>query len=110
MRKINGNSNNVGVNGDVNINTERELQEKDKQPLLVFIEKVKKDNNTNTNCITVWSTSNTNSQKIIPQIIDFLKTQGYSVKPEGIKFFVPSLNGIDVTYKNSCIEISIGSL
>ncbi len=102
--------NNYGVNGDLNVNAEKELQEQNKKPLIDFIEKLKRDNKTNTNCITVWSTPNTNSSKMMPQIIEFLKSKGYNVEQEGQKTFVPMLKGIDVNFRNNCIEISVGFL
>ena len=102
---------NNGINGNVNVNTERELQESDKLPLINFIEKIKKDNGSNTTCIELFSSNSTNSQKMLPQLRAFLSKVGYMVKEGyGYKLFTSPISGIDISYKDNCVQITVGAL
>lgn len=102
--------NNFGVNGDVNVAKEVELQENDKDRILKFIEKFRLDNKTQTDCILVRPTNTTNSSKFSMQLVEFLKSKGYNAKECCYAVFTTPLRGLDFSMSEGCVTISVGAL
>ncbi|MBD1364423.1 carboxypeptidase regulatory-like domain-containing protein [Mucilaginibacter sp. ZT4R22] len=82
-----GNGNNVGVNGDLNINTEKHLLDLQKVEILNFIENLKKQKNSTTNSFQLSLTSNSNGRTFSNELVEFLKSKGYTFKGFGLVSF-----------------------
>ena len=105
--------NNFGINGDVNINKERQLAEDEKVALMDFIESVKIKNNFDPKCFTIIIVNNSNGNKIATQIESLLKKNGYTMNGAyGYAIRNPPVKGIEIGKGkgNNCLEIFIGTI
>lgn len=103
---------NYGINGDVNINRERQLTNQDKIRLLDFIESLKKKKGVNPTCFTMALTNNSNGTKLAGQIEEFLKQQGYTTSGYyNTEFLVKPLAGVSIKIDSKgCFYIIVGGV
>jgi hypothetical protein len=105
---------NYGING--NVSNEKQLTEEDKNQLISFIEKTKRDSASKTMNFMVMISQTSNGAKVAFQISEYLKSRGYKLVGNGT-LIGESFSGVQITVRRrfqsdveKTIEINVGVL
>ncbi len=104
--------NNYGINGNLHINEVRDLNEQDKQDLLVKIEKYYQDRNyQGEKCFGISVLLGSNGSKTAKQIEEFLISQGFRLSARGT-MVDEHFDGVRIDHENQegCVMITVGNL
>jgi hypothetical protein len=92
---VGGSGNSVGVNGDINVNTEKKLADNYLLAIGTYVDNLIKDKNFDGNNIIVLTESYCNYPGVTQQIIDYLKNKDYKAT-EGFATTAPAINEVKI--------------
>jgi hypothetical protein len=90
-----GIGNNVGINGDVNINAEKKLALDYLEAIYHYVDDLVRNKNFDGNKITVARESNCNYPGVVKQIINYLNSKGFKAT-EGFEMRSPPIEAIKI--------------
>jgi hypothetical protein len=106
------NGENKGINGDVNISNEKQLNQENLNQFVDFVNKLYKEKPYAKKCFTLSTTSQTNGGKFALQLTDFLLSQGFTMQGGGLVYGPQVAKGVsvDIDSRDSCLKIIVGVL
>ena len=107
---ISGDNNNVGINGDVYLNKEKELNEATKKNVLEYIANLQKGVAEKIKCATIYLEQSSSGKKLFNQLKDFLEKEGYIIKDAGFTVQQEPQKSIGMDIVDNCLLIVVGIL
>ncbi|MBS1533317.1 MAG: carboxypeptidase regulatory-like domain-containing protein [Bacteroidetes bacterium] len=92
---VSGTGNNVGINGDVNINAEKRLGSDYLELIYNYVEDLVRNKNFDGNNIVVTREQNCNYPRIVKQIVSYLNSKGFKAT-EGYEMRSPPIEAIKI--------------